>query len=454
MQHRPDIPEAFKKGLPESIDAKSLIEALQSPTPTSIRFNPLKHHPAFSGKQIPWEPLGLYLTERPVFTLDPLLHSGSYYVQEAGSMFIGQILRSLGLNTVPIRALDLCAAPGGKSSHLLSLLHPEGLLVANEYDRDRAKILAENLTKWGNSNFMITSADGAFFGSMKDSFDLVLLDAPCSGEGMFRKDDFARKQWSPKLVDQCCTVQSSLIKEAWKALKPGGYLIYSTCTFNRTENEFLVERHLPVNEIEPVKLPAPDSSWGIVTEENKWGPSFRFFPHLSQSEGFSVTTIKKREAATPPNKTGKQKGQVISSKEFGSLNAWKQDWDRENLFKRNDQIYIQSTGDNAFASCLAATKECLLPGLPVAEWKGKGFNPDFGLAMWNGLNSDAFPKIDLPLDQSLAYQKGLSDFEITGMKGWNLISFQGQPLGWIKHLGNRFNNYFPKPYRIRMQIKQ
>lgn len=452
MPTKPKVPDGSLQDIPEGVDIQALLESLQSRSPASIRLNRRKNAITPHSNLVPWEPLGFYLDERPVFTLDPLFHAGTYYVQEAGSMFIGHLLRSLKLDARPLKVLDLCAAPGGKSSHLLSELHPQSLLIANEFDRARAKVLKETLIKWGHSNFMLTSAGGDFFGKMESVFDLVVLDAPCSGEGMFRKDDFAREQWSPDLVKQCSNMQAGLLQNAWDALTPGGYLFYCTCTFNRAENEGLISTFLQGKSFEKIDTLNLDDRWGIFTIENEWGYSYRFFPHLTKSEGFSVTAVRKSDEKKASDRIRKGMFPKVSNKEIELLKTWEQNWQKEQIFKMDEQIYLQTAENPEWASSLISSNKCLLPGLPIADKKGKMYIPHFGLAMWNNLMEEEFPGVNLNEKQALSYLKGLSNFAVEGQKGWNLMYYQENKLGWIKHLGNRFNNYFPKPYRIRMQL--
>jgi 16S rRNA (cytosine1407-C5)-methyltransferase len=263
------------------LHANKLLEViLESQAPVSVRINPFKwdeaRHalPSETGSQVPWEPDARYLKSRPVFTLDPLMHAGGYYVQEASSMWIGEVMRGLmpALRSnvsagKPLRVLDLCAAPGGKSTHLASVLSGEDFLVSNETHRSRARILHENITKWGNSNVAVTSGEAGAFASLGSWFDVVVVDAPCSGEGLFRRDPSARKEWSPEAVQQCSVRQNQILRDIWPALKPGGYLIYSTCTFNRTENDHQLLQILSTGEALPVAIETGNPQHGVITEQ-------------------------------------------------------------------------------------------------------------------------------------------------------------------------------------------
>ena len=260
--------------------AGALLETIrESQPPVSVRTNPFKwdehRHtlPAESEARVPWEPQAWYLKTRPVFTLDPLLHAGAYYVQEASSMWIGEAMRQLlpairanAQSDQPLRMLDLCAAPGGKSTHLASVIPPTDLLVSNEVHRARARILLENITKWGNNNVVVTSGEAVAFAALGSWFDAIVVDAPCSGEGLFRRDPAARNEWSPEAVQLCAVRQRQILQDIWPALKPGGYLIYSTCTFNRKENDEQLMQLLASGEATLVSIDTGNLGNGIIRE--------------------------------------------------------------------------------------------------------------------------------------------------------------------------------------------
>jgi len=219
------------------IDSQALLKALEEPSPVSIRINPSKWDgiPA-DAEPVPWSSNGFYLKNRPSYTLDPLFHSGCYYPQEASGMFLEQVIRQTTDLAGDLRVLDLCAAPGGKSILLSDLIGPDNLLVANEAIRARAGILAETLTKWGSGNTLVTQNDPAAFGRLPGYFDVIVVDAPCSGEGMFRSE-IALKEWSVSNALHCSERQKRILMDVWPALKENGILVYSTCTFNPGENE-------------------------------------------------------------------------------------------------------------------------------------------------------------------------------------------------------------------------
>ncbi|MEQ8425448.1 MAG: RsmB/NOP family class I SAM-dependent RNA methyltransferase, partial [Cyclobacteriaceae bacterium] len=264
MNSKLAIPEDFQKIINDLLgtESSSFFESLDSPSPSSIRINPSKKFDTESLSDIPWSQWGKYLPERPVYTLDPSLHAGAYYVQEPSSMFLEQAVKTCVDLSKPAIALDLCAAPGGKSTHLLSLLHPDSFLVSNEVIRSRAGILHENILKWGYDNVMVTNNDPSHFSRLEGVFDLILVDAPCSGEGLFRKDSEAMSEWSTANIELCSLRQQRILKDVWPALKQNGILIFCTCTYNPIENEGTMEWMSKTGDCEFVSIPfAPE--WGL-----------------------------------------------------------------------------------------------------------------------------------------------------------------------------------------------
>ena len=296
MSHSVSLPDPFCRMIESQLGleaAAALFESLQSEPPVSVRYNPYKLREGAERwgteqEVVPWCRYGRYLASRPQFTLDPLFHAGAYYVQEAASMFLEQIFRSVfDGQREALRVLDLCAAPGGKTTLLSTLVGTKGVVVANEVIRSRATILADNVRRWGIGNTVVTSNDPAHFSAFHHVFDAVVVDAPCSGEGMFRKDPASRSEWSEQNVKLCAARQRRILEDVWDALRPEGILVYSTCTFNRLEDEenvaWLCERY----DCTPVEI-AVDPQWGIVCGEVQGIPTFRFFPGRTKSEGFFV----------------------------------------------------------------------------------------------------------------------------------------------------------------------
>ncbi len=221
------FPQAFTERLhlTAGADTPVLLDALQGTPPVSVRWNPYKTQSPAQGTPVAWCRYGRYLPLRPSFTTDPLFHAGAYYVQEASSMFVEHLLRSAA-EPDGARILDLCAAPGGKATLYATLAGGEGIVVANEVIRNRALTLADNIRKWGIGNTVVTNNDPAHFAGLSEWFDIVAVDAPCSGEGMFRKHPEAREEWSEANVQLCAGRQRRILSDAWEALRPGGLLIY------------------------------------------------------------------------------------------------------------------------------------------------------------------------------------------------------------------------------------
>jgi 16S rRNA C967 or C1407 C5-methylase (RsmB/RsmF family) len=224
----------------EKEQLEAFLLALDAPTPTSIRLNTQKSCELFAFEEsIPWTLSGKYLKERISFTLDPQFHAGCYYVQEASSMLLEEAFKQIFASNQHLTILDLCAAPGGKSTHLLNLASSDSILVANEVISSRNSTLQYNIAKWGNANCIVTQNKPADFSSFKKMFDLIVIDAPCSGEGMFRKDPNSINEWSIENVEICSARQTDILDSILPCLKDGGILIYSTCTYEQIENDFL-----------------------------------------------------------------------------------------------------------------------------------------------------------------------------------------------------------------------
>jgi 16S rRNA C967 or C1407 C5-methylase (RsmB/RsmF family) len=292
------LPENFIRRITIDLkgEAQPFFQAMENEVPVSIRVNQSKNYHPENLQNVAWCNTGFYLPERPVFTLDPLFHAGAYYVQEASSMFLEQALKQSVDLELPLKVLDLCAAPGGKSTHLASLLSRDSLLVSNEVIRTRAKILAENITKWGNPNVVATNNDPADFQRLPGFFDVVVVDAPCSGEGLFRKDPNAMYEWSEDNVALCASRQRRIVADVWDALKPGGHLVYSTCTYNRMENEDNLE--WMENEMGAIPLSLEITSFPEITKDNNLA-GYHFYPHKTHGEGFFIAVLKKPEGEKP-----------------------------------------------------------------------------------------------------------------------------------------------------------
>lgn len=429
--------------------------ALSALSPVSVRLHPLKcpSLPADiaglqPGVQVPWHPLGYYLPERPVFTLDPRLHAGAYYVQEASSMFLYAALRQIVSAGTNLKILDLCAAPGGKSTLLSAFTGKDGLLVSNEYVRSRVGILRENLERWGLENVAVTSADAAAYAKMEGWFDVVAVDAPCSGEGLFRKDPDAVKEWSPQAVESCALRQKDILHGAVQALAPGGILLYSTCTYNRQENEenvrYLCEKY-PL-ELVPLDIPA---AWGIAS--NTWG--HHFYPHRLQGEGFFISVLRKKEGPAVRHNlpSAFQHLKPLSKNQVPELYPWVSDAATLRFYKtpQEEIIALPAAQEPDF---LLLDKVCNSKwfGVKLGAFKGRDFIPDHALAL-STLRSPKLPLLDLQRNQAIQFlRKESLDLPENTPRGWVLAAFEGLPLGWMKVLPNRMNNYLPQERRIRL----
>jgi 16S rRNA C967 or C1407 C5-methylase (RsmB/RsmF family)/NOL1/NOP2/fmu family ribosome biogenesis protein len=443
-----NFPLAFEKRVQEDpFLGQSLLDALDGEAPVSVRLHPSKTKPAldFLGG-IPWCENGFYLKERPSFTLDPLFHAGCYYPQEAGSMVLDTILRSIPLPEEPV-VLDLCAAPGGKSTLIASFLKGKGLLVSNEVIHQRSRILKENLAKWGYSNVVVTNNDPKDFERLPNFFDVAVIDAPCSGEGMFRKDPESRNEWSEDNVQLCAARQKRILADVWDTIKPGGYVIYSTCTFNSLENEDNVD--FAVNELGAalisIDLPQP-------IRKGRKGSGHYCIPGETAAEGFFVAVLKKQDGEFRKTKYESKK-----DVKFLTANALKElkleefmNTAHHDFFQWNDAVLAFPSSVSDLMQHVVSKLRIVKAGTIVGEIQRKGINPHHELALHQDLCT--FPKrIELEKDQALQYLHG-DTFSLSGEHGWQLITYQNQTLGWIKHLGNRFNNLYPKEWRIRMKV--
>lgn len=407
---------------------------------------------------VPWSTgHGFYFPERPVFTADPLFHAGGYYVQEASSMFLGYLFGRI-CPQAGLRTLDLCAAPGGKTTHLASLLTDGGVVVANEVVRNRAVTLTENVQKWGTGNVVVTSNDPADFGTrLPGFFDVMVVDAPCSGEGMFRKDPAARGEWSSEHVKLCAARQKRILSDVWDSLRPGGVLFYSTCTFNRQENEQNVEwivRELGAEAITDGLADGdlPDAGIDVSTPG-----CYRFMPHRTRGEGFFIAALRKRGQASAPAAAKLKKPGILNflgGAQRKELAAWLRPG-LETYVLWGDQVYGYTPQMRQAVEAMAGKFQMLYSGTGVGEMiRGKLEKPAQSLAqsLFLDTSSRMFRVSELDLEQALVYlRKGTFSPDAVSelfTQGLNLVTFQGLPLGWLKRIGNRCNNLYPAARRI------
>lgn len=412
-----------------------------------------------NAERVEWTSNGFYLKSRPRFTFDPFLHAGAYYVEEPSSMFVEKALNYIQKDIRIDRALDLCAAPGGKSIMIRNSMKG-GLLVSNEPLSKRAAVLTENLAKWGNPDIIVTSDFPEAFDGLTGFFDLIATDVPCSGEGMFRKDETARSEWSKANVENCVQRQRDILRTIWPTLRKGGYIIYSTCTFNRREDE---ENVLFIaNELgaEIINLET-DADWhicGDTTGRNL--PVYHFFPHKTRGEGFFLALLKKT-SDTPPaenRKSKKKKPETVSADGFAEWINCKENFD---FHKSKDGITALR---KAFADDYAAISEKLnviCAGVRVCTEKPAKFSnsarkpkPQFvptpGLALSSCLNRKAFPDISLNYSDAIKFLRGESiPPTVYAPRGWVTVSYRNLPLGFANNVGSRLNNSYPPAWRIR-----
>lgn len=426
----------------------------------AVRANPSKmgvealsrHFAPFGPSPVEWCQEGLALSPRPPFTLDPVLHGGGYYVQDPSSMFVGT-LSSLTLPSdippgQPVRVLDLCAAPGGKSTHLASVLrgiYGNGfLLVSNEVIRQRASALADNMARWGDPCVVVTSVDPAVLGRMEGFFDVVVVDAPCSGEGMFRKDPSSREQWSEDAVSLCAQRQRRILSDVLPALREGGTLVYSTCTFNMVENEGNV-RFLEENFglVECGVDDGTEGEWtgaGILKSPLR---GWRLLPGVVRGEGQYACALRRGDGPPRSKPAGRSKPSVggpssLLEGDFATL-------------KRDNMTLAVPSGTVTLLPALEKLHP-LRTGVLLGESKGRDFCPDADLALCPFLRPDVFPRVDLSREEALSFLHK-DPLAFPGMKtGYLLLCHDSIPLGFVKNLGNRSNNLLPSSRRIRMDI--
>lgn len=444
-------------GLLGQAEFEQFKQAINNPSRTSVRVNPAKTFLLpWANTPVPWAETGCFLEERPSFTLDPAIHAGAYYVQEASSMFIDHILRSQGISKGIY--LDLAAAPGGKSTLLSSYLGDEGMLVANEVIQPRVQILKENIIKWGLGNVVVTNNDPEHFGPLEGFFDVVLVDAPCSGEGMFRKDPQAREEWSIDNVQLCSARQKRIMDQAGALVKANGYLIYSTCTFNEQENEDMIRFLTEEFSYEPVRVPLK-KAWNIretqvETEDGKVFYGYRFFPHLVESEGFFVTVLRRSSEAyiQDPKRVKDFKHPYLKevfNRESGELDEELGFDGSGKYYTLNDSHFRISSDWNLHFQKICQHLSLKYFGVEIGKKQKNDWIPTHEWAI-STLPKKGFPSCELSEADAVEFLRK-NDFGIPNLpQGWVLITYKNLPLGWIKNLGNRANNYYPKEWRIRM----
>lgn len=462
----PELPQALLQSLHDvnGFDEAAFTHVHQSGVQvTSIRINPRKWprqnskslQETFSGflssfalTNVPWSQYGYYMAQRPSFTFDPFFHAGCYYVQEASSLFLEQaVLQTVDVSQ-PLKVLDLCAAPGGKSTHLQSLLSDASLLVSNEVIRSRVPVLKQNSIKWGSENVVITNNDPQQFARLEGFFDVVVVDAPCSGSGLFRRDADAINEWSLENVQLCYGRQKRILADVFPALKEGGILIYSTCSYSKEEDEDIADWMVQTLGMQPVALHI-DEAWHIVeTSAEKTGAKgYRFFPYNVQGEGFYLAVFKKTTAPNEPRlKTAAL--EPATAAERTAAQKWLQPGDYE-LFRFPYLHAVPKKLSNDYA-LLKNYVTVQYAGVAVGEVIRDKLVPEHALALSTVVSSHV-PALPVDYETAIRYLQR-SDMNIeTATKGWEVVSYKGHNIGWINALPNRINNYYPKEWRILKQ---
>ncbi|MDH4090009.1 MAG: rRNA methyltransferase [Cyclobacteriaceae bacterium] len=446
------FPIAFESRMRHSLGTAwdLFASAHEHSSPVAIRINPEKYKTEGPGQRVPWSAHGRYLSERPVFTLDPLLHGGAYYVQEASSMFLEQVFRQIVGPAQPLTLLDLCAAPGGKSTHLLSLVNRESLLVANEVIRSRATILLENIEKWGSNNVVVTNNDPQDFQRLGGFFDIVVVDAPCSGEGLFRKDPQSMKEWSADHVMLCSKRQRRVVSDVWPTLKEDGILIYSTCTYSTLENEENLKWLKSASNVEFLSLRLEDD-WGIETIAQDGIIGYRFYPHRVNGEGFFMAVIRKKEKHHQPSIGNLKKTfNTASKKIMEQLDHWIKDDEDFTFIQREHLLQFFSSRHRQAIEYLTRNLRLLSAGTFAATIKHEKLIPEHALALSLHVRQENFAEISLTRTEALQYLRKETLTIALPQRGFALVQYEKLPIGWVNVLQNRLNNLYPAAWRIRM----
>ena len=449
------LPEKFiasLAGLP-GFDKAAFVETHQVPADfTSVRMNqykPFDHsaHPFMHAKtHVDWCAEGFYLTGRPSFVVDPLWHAGAYYVQEASSMFLHTIISQLADAEKYYKVLDLCAAPGGKTT-LLANYFKNGLVVANETIKSRNAILEENCIRWGSDHIVVTQNDPSHFKALPNFFDFIIADAPCSGSGMFRKDPQAIQEWSQENVLHCSQRQTRIIEESIAALQEGGYYIYSTCSYSFEEDEKIMDEIAAMEGMTSISIQLPPSSQIVSTYSPiHQAQGFRFYPDKIKGEGFFIAVFQKQKAAYMSSFSTPFQFTVLPKKVLASLTAIYPLSEQFICIQHQEDLIALPAHSYSDLQTIRAHLYVKKIGMRIGVLKGSDLVPahDLALSQWTTM---PYENIEVALPDALQFLRR-ADFQLNGPKGWHSLSYMNCRLGWIKILPNRLNNYYPNTWRI------
>jgi NOL1/NOP2/sun family putative RNA methylase len=424
----------------------------------SIRLNPAKNKKPLTiageiESAVPWCANGFYLLQRPSFTGDPLFHAGAYYVQEASSMFLESVLKQTVELSQPLKVLDLCAAPGGKSTLIQSLINDGSLLVSNEVIKTRVTVLSENITKWGAANVIVTNNDAKDFQRLPGFFDVIVIDAPCSGSGLFRKDPEAISEWSEQNVQLCSQRQQRILADVMPALKEDGVIIYSTCSYSEQEDEQIADWLMEECKVESLQLKVEGlvEAWGIIETQSSQHQAYgyRFYPDKVKGEGFFIAAFRKGKEAETEKYSGrtKLKSERLTAKEAEVMKPWLQQHGNFFFIKQNEDVIAVPQHLEQDLAQIQQTLYIKKAGVKLGSVIRNELIPDHELAVSTIISSN-LSSVEVDEQNALQYLRRQDMMIDSTIKGWTLITYQQLPLGWVKLLPNRINNYYPKDWRI------
>lgn len=446
-----DLPAEFLDSIADQLgdDCKEFIDSLSHEQLSSVRYNIAKYNTFSIEDTVAWEPQASFIKERKIFAHDPLWHGGAYYVQESSSMFLGYVLRELSLHEKPCIAIDVCAAPGGKTTHLLQCLHEDSLVIANEIIPKRNAVLRENLLRWGSPNVIITQSETYKLKNLPFQADVVLVDAPCSGEGLWRKQPSAMGEWSSQQVHNCAIRQRNILEDIFCLVKPGGYLLYSTCTYNEFEDEQQVDYIIESGHFESVEIIHPYEE--INTRKSPYG--YKFFTHHVKGSGFFMSVFRKKSdrgtssISNFSNKPEKYEIRDISFLEEKIIHPHK-----FSVLKYEENLYLFPQKYLRELSLLSQCVYIKSMGVEIGKEIGKNkFQYAHAWALCQNINKEKYSFYDCSRQEALDYlrKNDLSIYPAYDEGQYVLVTYESLPLGWAKYIQGRLKNLLPIALRLR-----